>query len=51
MDKLVEVIGRHDIKLKCITLDFCNNLDDDDEEDEEEQEEKKPEPAVDETEA
>lgn len=35
MDKLVEVIGKHDIKLNCITLDFCNNLDDDDEDEEE----------------
>lgn len=34
MKKLVEVIGDNDIKLNCITLDFCNNIDEDDEDEE-----------------
>ena len=31
LGRLVEVIKENDIKLNCITLDFCNDLDDDDE--------------------
>jgi ATP-dependent DNA helicase 2 subunit 2 len=43
IDPIVQTIKDNDIKLNCITIDFCNDLaeDDEDEEDEEEEEEDK----------
>ena len=36
MRQIVETINQNDIKLNCITLDFCNELAEDDDDEEEE---------------